>query len=538
MGDNMKTKMRVIAILLTWCFILAIIRLLVIISDKKYSQVSTAQSFATVEVAESRGTIYDRNKKSLTNATQYYRAAVVSSPQAIACLSELLNDTAFSNLTKTLRSGKPAVVSCGGYFSAVGAYVHRYYSYYSEKNVLAAHMLGYLDSEGNGVCGIEKSFNSLLKAKEALKVSFCLDARGNALAGVDPIVTGEEAYSVTQGVVTTLDSKIQSIVEEESSKFLKKGAVVVLDVGSGEICASASFPTYEVTNVAASLTLEDSPFINRALTAYNVGSVFKLCVAAAALEHSVTAQEKFYCNGFIEIDRTRYYCNNRKGHGRLDMEEALCKSCNCYFIQLAQKIGAKAVFNMTQSMGFGKKQELCEGLFGSGGTIPRLEDLLQESGALVNLSFGQGVLMATPLQVTAMTAAIANGGLYTAPSLIQATMNTKGELTPYATKKTTRIMSVKTAALLRQMMVSVVERGTGSKAACHDVTVGGKTATAETGWYIDGRAINQAWFTGFASQELPQYAITILAEDGVSGASSAAPLFSSIVSRMKAEGIL
>ena len=534
----MKTKMRIIAILLTWCFILAIVRLLVIISDEKYSQVSTAQSFATVEVAESRGTIYDRNKKSLTNATQYYRAAVVSSPQAIACLSELLNDAGFSDLMAVLRTGKPAVVSCGGYFSAAGAYVHRYYSYYSGSNVLAAHLLGYLDSEGNGVCGIEKSFNSLLKAKDALKVSFCLDARGNALSGVDPIVTGEDYYSVTQGVVTTLDSRIQTIVEQEATKFLKKGAVVVLDVGSGEICASASLPTYQVTNVASSLKSEDSPFMNRALTAYNVGSVFKLCVAAAALENKITVQEEIYCSGRIEVDHTKYYCNNRKGHGLLDMEEALCKSCNCYFIQLAQKIGARAVFNMMQAMGFGKKQELCEGLTSSSGTIPELETLLQQSGALINLSFGQGVLMATPLQVTAMTATIANGGLYTTPSLIQATMDAKGNLTPYATKKTTRIMSTKTAALLRKMMVSVVEKGTGSKAACDTVTVGGKTATAETGWYINGKAINQAWFTGFVSQELPQYAITVLAEDGSNGASSAAPLFSAIVSRMKTEGVI
>lgn len=534
----MKTKMRVLALILTWCFLLAVVRLLIIMSDETYTQVGTSQSYATVEVARSRGTIYDCNGKSMTNATQYYRAAVVPSAEAVARLSELLTKTGLEELMAVLRTGKPAVVSCPGYFEAPGAYVHRYYSYYSGANVLSPHLLGYLNSDGDGVCGIERAFDSLLKAQGALKVSFCLDARGRALSGVEPIVSGEEFYHITQGVVTTLDTRIQRIVEEEAQKQLAKGSVVVMDAGSGEIRAAASYPSYCVTDVAASLKADDSPLLNRTLCAYNVGSVFKLCVAAAALEQGISAQQTFSCKGSISVGKTVYHCNNKTGHGVLDMRQALCKSCNCYFIQLAQSIGGEAVLSMAEAMRFGNALSLCDGVTAAAGSLPTAEELQTSEGALANFSFGQGRLLATPVQIAAMTACIASGGLYTTPTLIRATVDEHGEQTPYAVRKTTRIMKESNAKLLQSMMASVITEGTGSRAAAEGVLAGGKTATAETGWYVQSRAINQAWFTGYAGSACPQYVITVLAEDGSSGAVSAAPLFSAIAARMKQEGIL
>ncbi|MBQ9106924.1 MAG: penicillin-binding protein 2 [Clostridia bacterium] len=529
----MKNRLRIVSIILTWCFLLSIVRIMHIMTEPKYADAEASQSYATVEVAKSRGTVYDVNMKPLTNTTFGYRAAVVASPEVVTRLSEILDATGFDEIMSILKKGKPTVVSTKSYFEAEGAYVHEYYDYYSAGTVLSPHMLGYLDSEGHGVCGIEKAFDDLLFPKGALKVSFCLDARGTALAGIDPIVTGEDEYSVTAGVVTTLDKTVQQVVEETAAAMLSKGSVVVLDVGNGEIRASCSVPSFSVTNVGASLGSDNSPLVNRSLAAYNVGSVFKLCTAAAALDCGISASCEYTCKGYVDIGDTRYWCNNKTGHGVLDMDGALRRSCNTYFIKLAMDTGAGNVYTTAKSFGFGSKTELCAGVVGIAGNMPELPELLSNNGALANFAFGQGELLATPLQVASMVAAISCGGLLTQPSLIKGTVNREGDVTAYSTNRTVRVIKKSSAELLKSMMVSVVTEGTGKNAAVEGVTIGGKTATAETGWYVDGAEITQAWFAGFFPAEAPRYAVAVLAEGGSSGAASAAPVLAAIVQRLR-----
>ena len=132
-----------------------------------------------------------------------------------------------------------------------------------------------------------------------------------------------------------------------------------------------------------------------------------------------------------------------------------------------------------------------------------------------------------------MVAAISCGGLLTQPSLIKGTVNREGDVTAYSTNRTVRVIKKSSAELLKSMMVSVVTEGTGKNAAVEGVTIGGKTATAETGWYVDGAEITQAWFAGFFPAEAPRYAVAVLAEGGSSGAASAAPVLAAIVQRLR-----
>lgn len=173
--------------------------------------------------------------------------------------------------------------------------------------------------------------------------------------------------------------------------------------------ASVSLPLYDPENVAASIARQDTSLVNRALSAYNVGSVFKPLLAAAALEQGISAQETYECTGSIEVGGHVYRCAYGRGHGTVDMKTALEQSCNCYFVQLGLRLGAQTVYDITKSAGFGQSQQVAGGLRAASGNLPdaaQLEDL----GQLASISFGQGALTATPVQVAAMMNLFANGG--------------------------------------------------------------------------------------------------------------------------------
>ena len=159
----------------------------------------------------------------------------------------------------------------------------------STEDQTAVHLIGYLDQEGHGVTGIEAAYDTLLtEAGGTLSVRYTTDTMGRALATEPPEVV-DEGYNGAGGVVLTIDREIQLLAEEAAARHFEKGAVVVLDVHTGEIRAMASLPVYDPENVAAALDDPDTPLINRALLPYSVGSTFKVLVAATALEQGYAA---------------------------------------------------------------------------------------------------------------------------------------------------------------------------------------------------------------------------------------------------------
>jgi cell division protein FtsI/penicillin-binding protein 2 len=302
------------------------------------------------------------------------------------------------------------------------------------------------------------------------------------------------------------------------------GCILVLDVRTATLRACVSVPGFDPADPAASLEAPDSPFLNRALQAYAVGSVFKPVLAAAALEAGLAPE--YDCNGAVVVDGQIFRCAGGVPHGEVDLSAALAKSCNGYFIRLGQQLGAQALLQQAQALGFGRSIGLAEGLTAQSGALPGAEELAQ-SGQLANFSFGQGSLLATPLQVAAMMNTIASGGVYRTPFFVCGSVDeTDGTpLETFAHPQSRRVMSAENAALLRKMLQQV-EEGTAQDAAWLEEGAGGKTGTAQTGQFTpDGTERKNLWFAGFYPAQQPRYTIVVLQDGQVSTEHSSAAIF-------------
>lgn len=528
----MKKRMLVIMTVLTLMFVGVTGRLSYLMLGKSMVAAATAQTSKTVTVTLPRGTIYDCNMVPLTNAQTRTLAVIPPTVDAVAAVTEQLSGASAQMALEGLQDGNPVLVEVPSSFVCEDAQIYAVPVRYSA-NQTAAHIIGYLDGEGKAVTGIEYAYDSLLGGKEPLKVTYTVDAVGRPLSGVEPTVIGTS--QARGGVVLTLDARVQRIVETVASERIEKGAVIVMESATGRLVASCSLPTYSPISVGDVLKDENAPLVNRVLSSYNIGSVFKICVAAAALKGGTTTMYSANCTGELPIGSNLFHCHLLTGHGRLGMPEALAQSCNCYFIDLGMHTGAQAIYDMCVRMGFNRAYSLAQTLTASAGNLPSLSVLKTNPAALANLSFGQGDLMLTPLHVATMVAAVANGGYLVTPSIVEGT--TDGEkIDRLEPAQPLRVLSQQDAELLRQMMCSVVEEGTGKAAKPEQKGAGGKTATAETGWVVDSKVIKQAWFAGFYPEN-GTYTVVVLRENGNGGAADCAPVFKKIVDAMAQAGL-
>lgn len=495
---------------------------LLALSGGENAEAAREQSSVRVEITRPRGTIFDANLEPLTNRTTHYRAAVAPAPQAIIALREALPEDRLEAALDRLEQQKPAVVDLDEPVYAQGITLFSVFDRYGE-GVQAVHLLGYLDGSGHGASGIEKAYDELLYTETPLSAVYTIDAGGNVLPGVEPEIEGT-AGSLGDGLALTIDSRIQTVVEKAMSG-LAAGAAVVMEVGTGKVRAMCSLPGFSPDNLADSLEADNAPFINRALSAYNVGSVFKPCIAAAALESGISADLGYTCTGSMVIGERAFHCMST--HGPMTLLSALEKSCNTYFYNLALRTGAEAVYGMAKSLGFGQARTLADGIAADAGSLPNPAVLAEQPAALANFSIGQGDLLLSPLALCSLYEAVAGDGTYHAPTVVEGRV-TAGKLEPAQVPAPTRVMSRETAATIREGLVRVVQSGTGAAGAPAVGGAGGKTATAETGWIKDGRPVVQAWFAGFYPAEDPQYVIVVLGEDGVSGGATCAPVFKGI----------
>ena len=497
----------------------------------KSVEASSAKTGKTITVTTARGTVYDRKMVPLTNAAQRTLAVVPPTAQAVSAVSSQLDSASAAAALQRLKAGSPVLIEVPHNFKCEDAEIFPVAIRYSHDQ-LAAHVLGYLNGEGKGVTGIEKAYDGLLGASEPLKVTYTVDAIGRPLSGVEPQISSQAESD--NGIILTLDSRIQRIVESVASEKIEKGAVVIMESSTGKLLASCSLPSYSPLDLTSALE-SDSALVDRTLATYNVGSVFKLCVAAAALKNDITAFKTADCTGNITLGENIFNCHLLTGHGRLDMTTALAQSCNCYFIELGRAVGADKIYDMCVRLGFNRAYQLAEGMNASAGALPKRTQLNEQPAALANFSFGQGDLMLTPLHVATMVAAIANGGKHVTPSLVSGTIS-NGNVNLIKAPQTYRVMTEAQALALRQMMKEVLSSGTGKHSMPANSQGGGKTATAETGWVINSVAIKQSWFAGFYPDN-GKYTIVVLRENGQSGAVDCAPVYKKIVDMMSEAGL-
>ena len=495
---------------------------------KNAVQVQGMGATSSIDIGYLRGTVYDCNGKPLTNAQTEYYASVKPTNEALSVLRNVIDSETFDYARNRMSQGRAVTVKLNGFpdssadMKVFGVPV-RY-----DADFLACHIIGYVDSRRNGISGIEKSFDDLLsKGGSEISVRFSANANGGVMLGEDISVFGNEAPKA--GVMLTVDETVQKITEAALDiSGAKCSAAVVIDVESGAIRACASRPSFDPNDIADYLDNSDSPLINRALLPFSVGSVFKPVVAAAALESGVSENFEYNCTGSITLNGVTFRCHKREGHGVLNMAQATAYSCNTYFIAVALETGAESIIGTAENFGFGTANELADGLKSASGYLPSVGEL-DSKAALSNLSFGQGSFLATPLQICSMMSAIARGGIYITPYLIEGTIDGQGRFTGVSRYNERRqIIAHTNAVKIRKFLEAVTDYGSGKRAVTDFVSVAGKTATAQTGKTENGREIYNAWFAGYFPADKPKYAVAVMIEDGGEGALRCAPVFKDI----------
>ncbi len=492
------------------------------------AEAAAQQQTFTLTVSAGRGTVYDRSLGAMTGTgKEEYPAAVVPGDGAAAALTRACSAEKMKKIRTFLSAGRPFALKLPEAVSAPGIDVFPQRERYAPESP-AAHIVGYLDGSGNGAAGVEKAFDGFLSSgRGKVAVSYQTDALGRVLSGQSETVADDSAAR-RRGVVLTIDREAQQIAEQSLARNLKKGAAVVLDVPSGKILALASLPSFSQNDVAAVLKSADSPLLDRAVSAYSLGSVFKLVAAASALEYGISPDTEFTCTGAVDVDGQAFHCYGGEKHGKENMKQAIANSCNTYFIRLMQKVPQENFLRMAKQLGFGSPCEIAPGMTSGAGTLPS-PDSLKVPRALANFSFGQGELTATPLQTAALVNAVASGGIYTPPLLYEGEVDENLHFTDRAQpRKGTRVMSEKTASLLCGFMRASAETGTGRKGKPDGVAAGVKTATAQTGQFVNGAELNDCWFAGFFPYEDPKYAVVVFSEGGDSGGAVCGPVFREI----------
>ena len=505
---------------------------------EELAQAAARQSSYELTVTRSRGDFYDCTGQKLTSRSQKTLAAVAPTIEAAAAMNQITHGEYRETVGAALSNGTPFLATAPfGTESSNGIDVFTIPQRYEEEQ-LASNLIGYVDGSGTGAAGLERAFDSVLNQEGSLTITYSVDAVNRVMDASSREIS-DTRQEAELGVVLTLDRRIQQVAEDACRDVLEKGAVVVMDVQTGEIRALVSLPSLHPNDLAADMENEDSPLINKAFSAYSAGSIFKLVSAAAALESGLSPDYTYTCTGSIQVQGQGFKCFNGISHGTVAMEDAIAQSCNGYFVSLMQQVPQMDFLAMAKSLGFGVSCMFAEGLSSDSGVLPS-EKSLASLKALANFSFGQGELTVTPVQVAAMTAAIANGGTYREPSLVTGIQNLETGvyewMQPTGSEK--RTISEENAALLRSFMEKAAKEGTAASGQPETVKVGAKTGTAQTGQYSGDIELVHLWYTGYFPAESPKYAVTVLRADSDANTKECAQVFRTIAQELESQGFL
>ena len=372
-----------------------------------------------------------------------------------------------------------------------------------------SHIIGY-SSLKYGSSGLEAFYN-----KELMSSSDTIEALRSKI---------NDYYINGNNIRLTLDRALQIYASEQLGS--KKGAIVVLRPDTGEILAMVSKPNFDTSTIENNwdslINDKKSPLLSRAAEGlYPPGSIFKLVVTSAILRGNLQDTE-IECTGQVDVGGYIIKDSDGKAHGKVSLADALTHSCNSYFIKQGLHLGNSNLLNEASRFRFNKS--MLTDMRVSTSVFPNNTD----DKNVAEQSIGQGEVLMTPLHAAMMAAAIANKGFMMQPYAVSSITDTKGNIIKeYKPKRLGQITDVITAEAISDLMVEVVNSGTGTKAKVSKVLVAGKTGTAEVG--ADQRS--HAWFVGFAPADNPAVAIAVLIENGGGGGSTAAPIASRVLKK-------
>lgn len=578
-----------ILLILVLGFGAAVLRLtyLTTVQSSELQESAVDLQLADTTVSAKRGTIYDANGNVLAESASVWQ--VVMSPvnfkndkqrQAAAKgLSEIFDLEYNDVLDDTKQQSHYVVVkrriesderekvlelidtlkkdySCSGVIQLLDDY-KRYYP----KNSLASSVIGFTGSDDQGLEGIEYEYDSYLSGTPG-RIITAQNARGTDMPfRYEQNVESEDGNNV----YLTIDETIQSICEKymqkgvEDNNVLNKGVCIAMDVNTGAILAMVTTDGYDLNN-PYELSAKDKKKIkstpkkkqaeaesaalsnmwrNKAVAdTYMPGSVFKMCVASAALEENlVNEKTSFTCTGSISVEGETIYCSNISGHGTQNFVEVISNSCNPAFIQIGQMLGAGKFRQYYQGFGFSDK---------TGIDLPgEAEDSFWKEGKMggVDLavaSFGQNFSI-TPIQMITACAAVSNGGYVVQPHVVSKITDSKGNVIKTVDKKVKRqVISDDTSKKMNEYLEYNTERQGAAAGYISGYKVAGKTGTTEkrgvTKFESSFSEDYISSFCGYAPADDPQIAMLVFFDtpdgDAYYGSQVSSPVFINIMSEV------
>ncbi|NLL56148.1 MAG: PASTA domain-containing protein [Clostridiales bacterium] len=395
-------------------------------------------------------------------------------------------------------------------------------------------ILGFTNVDGMGQSGVEAYYNNYLKGIDGYILTET-DLVGRELeSNVTRYIQGKKGNSI----YLTLDYAIQNIVEnaiqDAYAKFEAKAvSCLVMNPKTGAILAMAQRPSYDLNNIPRDDVIKLFGLSNSLIVSsvYEPGSTFKILTAAAGLEKGVvTTQSPVYCPGYRIVDGKRIRCWKTIGHGSQNFVKGVQNSCNCLFMDIAQKLGSKEFYNYIDVFGLKEKTGIDMSGEASGLTIGY--DGVK-SVDLARMGFGQAIAV-TPIALLNASASVINGGKLMTPYILDRVVDNKGNTIAQGhpvTKRTT--ISEQTSKIMREVLESVVVEGGGKNAGVAGYRIGGKTGTAqkyENGVIAHGKYVST--FIGFAPADDPEYILLFIVDEPPSylyyGSLVAAPYASQI----------
>ncbi len=567
-------------ILLTLCFLSLRLWQLQIVEGENFRSLSENNRLRLKRTPPLRGVIYDRQGRVLVDNRPSFNVVLVpeDTPDVNVTLAALsryvVENVAFTTgvlprdprrppyegvvIARDVTWATLAAVE-SHQFDIPGVNVEVSTKRYYPAEELAAHLLGYVGEVSPrelaslsgyrmgdliGKFGIEKRLEADLRGKGGGQ-QIEVDALGKRLR-----VLGEVEARAGKSLVLSIDLDLQQKTEEILDG--KEGAIVVLDVRTGEVLAMVSRPGFNPNLFARGIKagewrslIEDPlrPLNNRAVQGqYPPGSTFKIIMATAALEKGVVAPAtRFFCGGGLPFGGRVFRCWKRGGHGSVDLRQAIAQSCDVYFYQVGQRLGIHAIAEYARQFGLGRLSGIdldheAPGIIPDPAWKKQLLGAPWYAGETLSVVIGQGYVTATPLQMAMATAAVANGGTVYRPHVVKRVLNEVGETIREYLPEVLNTTGVKpqTLQLVRDGMFDVVNgaRGTGKKAQLPDILVAGKTGTSQViagtrgkGTVMPRQYRDHAWFVAFAPTDAPEVAVACLLEHaGQGGGAAAAPV--------------
>ena len=404
--------------------------------------------------------------------------------------------------------------------------------YYPNGNMLA-HTLGFVGIDNQGLSGLELMYDDYLTGSYGA-IKFFSDAKGNKLELSEIYEQPQDGIDIYLTIDYNIQSALESELDNAVSKYNPDQALgIVMNPKTGEILAIASRPTFEPSNYQDYST----EIINRNLPiwmTYEPGSTFKIITLATALEENIVnlEEEHFYDGGSVKVGGATIHCWKHGGHGEQTFLQVVENSCNPGFVDLGLKLGKDVLFDYIDKFGFGNVTGV--DLNGEANGILFDKDKIGDL-ELATTAFGQGVSVTPIQQITAVSAAINGGNLYT-PYIVKSLNEpeTNSAIVENHPSVVRKVITENTSAKVRYALESVVANGTGRNAYIPNYRVGGKTGTAqkvEDGKYLVGNYITS--FMGFLPADDPEVVVYIAIDNakGVTqyGGTIAAPIAKNVL---------